>query len=293
MLKLKEDAILCCLITDDLIARVVACLARGFPSRSSSYWVCALDQMSRREIVEDYPRYGYALEAKGQIVGVLLLIYSRRDGVGGGRVYCNLSSWCVDVEYRGSGCALLLHTAAVRHREVTYLNISPAEFTRPAIEALGFQRFARGQIFSAPILSSQSWSTRVRTFSVDRPESALLTDSERKILADHAALGCCSLVCVKDGAAYPFVFRRRVVFRFILCSHLIYSRSIDEFVRFAGPLGRYLMLRSGPFCVLDTNGAVSGVVGRYFSGRNPKYFKGPVSPRLGDLTYTELALFGA
>ena len=180
----------------------------------------------------------------------------------------------------------------VKRKEVTYLNISPAVRTQPAIEALGFQRFSNGQIFSAPILSTPQPNARVRAFRTDGPEAALLSEGERKILAEHAAFGCCSLVCVKDGAAYPFVFRRRAVLLFIPCSHLIYCRSMSEFVRFAGPIGRYLLFRSGPFCIVDATGSVGGLVGRYLPERNPKYFEGPVPPSLGDLSYTELAVFG-
>jgi len=290
MMKSKRDDVLCRPITDDMIGRVVECLKRGFPHRPGSYWIGALEQMSKRAAIEDYPRYGYALEAEGQIVGVVLLIFSRQDGEAGSYIRCNISSWCVDEEYRA--CAILLHMAAVKRKEVTYLNISPAAHTWLAIEALGFQRYSNGQIFSTPILSTPQRNASVHTFTVDGPESKLLSESERKILADHAEYGCYSLVCVKDGAAYPFVFQRRAVLGLIPCSNLIYCRDISEFVRFAGPIGRYLLFRLGPFCIADANGSVGGLVGKYFPERNPKYFKGPVPPRVGDLTYTESAVFG-
>ena len=162
--------VLCRLITDDVIDQVVDCLKRGFPHRPKSYWVSALDKLARRAAIEDYPRYGYALEAKGQIVGVVLLIFSRREGEAGSYIRCNISSWCVDTEYRASG--VLLHVTAVKRKEVTYLNISPAVRTRPAIEALGFQRFSNGQIFSAPILSTFQRNVRVRSFTADGPNEA-------------------------------------------------------------------------------------------------------------------------
>ncbi len=290
MLKSNRYDVLCRLITDDVIDQVVECLKRGFPHRPKSYWVSALEKLAGRAAIEDYPRYGYALEANGQIVGVVLLIFSRRDGPAGSYIRCNISRWCVDTEYRA--CAIMLHMAAVKRKEVTYLNISPALRTRPAIEALGFRRFSNGQIISAPILSTPQRNAHVGAFRTDGPEAAPLSESERKVLTEHAAFGCCSLVCVKDGAAYPFVFQRRAVWGLILCSHLIYCRNMDEFVRFAASIGRYLLFRSGPFCIVDTTGMVGGLVGRYFPDRHPKYFKGPVPPRTGDLSYTELAVFG-
>ena len=44
--------------------------------------------------------------------------------------------------------------------------------------------------------------------------------------------------------------------------------------------------------IVDSNGPISGLLGKYFDGVAPKYFKGPSPPRLGDLAYTELAMFG-
>jgi hypothetical protein len=54
----------------------------------------------------------------------------------------------------------------------------------------------------------------------------------------------------------------------------------------------FLLRRGLPLVILDANGPVRGLVGKYFDQTMPKYFKGPEPPRLGDLAYTETALFG-
>jgi hypothetical protein len=74
-------------------------------------------------------------------------------------------------------------------------------------------------------------------------------------------------------------------------AYLGYCRGLDDFVRFAGPLGRFLALRGFPLVVLDANGPLKGLVGWYSDGA-PKYFQGPDQPRLGDIAYSERALFG-
>jgi hypothetical protein len=73
---------------------------------------------------------------------------------------------------------------------------------------------------------------------------------------------------------------------------LIYARDIDEFVRVAGPVGRFLAARGGPLVIMDANGPVPGLLGKYFCLKQPKYFKGPHRPSLGDLVHTEVAMFG-
>lgn len=273
--------------------QVIECLCRGFPRRDRSFWAAALDQMSRRAGIDGYPRFGHALMVGGRVVGVVLLIYSQRyNKTGNGSVYCNISSWCADKEYRSN--AIWLHLASVKHKEVTYTNISPARHTRSTIEKLGFQRFTQGEIFVVPLLSGPRQDVSVSTYQARDPASSLLSKIERKILEEHADMGCRSVVCVQDQVAYPFVFRRRRILRGLIpCAQLVYCRNMADFVRFAHAIGRYLVFGFGPICVIDAAESTPSVVGWYYSDHNPKYFKGPSQPSVGDLSYTELALFGS
>jgi len=108
----------------------------------------------------------------------------------------------------------------------------------------------------------------------------------------HAQYSCVSLWCETSTDAHPFVFLPRLVKGFVPCAQLIYCRSIDDFVRFRGPVGRFLALRGRPFILIDANGPIPGLAGVYFDAVAPKYFKGLSLPRLGDLAYTEAAMFG-
>ena len=65
------------------------------------------------------------LDNDGTPVGVLLLLYTFRDEGGEPAIYCNLSSWYVEPAFRNY--APLLTKIAQRHKEVTYLNISPGD----------------------------------------------------------------------------------------------------------------------------------------------------------------------
>jgi hypothetical protein len=65
---------------------------------------------------------------------------------------------------------------------------------------------------------------------------------------------------------------------------------MEDFIEFARPIGSYLALHGRPFVLIDSKGPIPGLVGRYFDGASPKYFKGPVVPRLGDLAFTEAAM---
>ncbi len=96
-----------------------------------------------------------------------------------------------------------------------------------------------------------------------------------------------------EGRSYPFIFLPRRVARTALPgAQLIYSRDAADFGRFAGPLGWFLLKRGLPCVILNANGPTPGLVGRYFAGRSPKYYKGPNPPILSDIAFTEMVLFG-
>jgi hypothetical protein len=118
-----------------------------------------------------------------------------------------------------------------------------------------------------------------------------LDPGERAMLADHARFGCQALVCKTAERAHPFIFARRDLKGLIPCVQLIYCRSIDEFVRFAGTIGRVLAKRGIFLVTIDANGPIAGLVGKYYPGKMPKFVKGGGAVRLGDLAYTNIAVF--
>ncbi|MGV1792336.1 hypothetical protein [Rhizobium sp. A37_96] len=270
---------------------IIDCLRRNFPTRERDYWERAVTRMEKRPFVPDLPKYGFVLDMSGRIVGVLLALYFRHQGQEGEELRCNLSSWSVDPEYRAFAGKMVI--AALRKKNVTFINVSPAPGTIKVNEALGFRRYADGQLAFLPMLSSSRRPYRVLEARPDLPEMSLLSEGEREILLQHAALDCLSLICVDGGKAFPFVFKTRRIFHGLVPScQVIYCRSPEELSQCAGAFGRYL-LRKGIFLsVVDANGPVAGLVGRYFAGSGTKYFKGPKPPSLGDLTFTELVIFG-
>lgn len=283
-------AIRCRQIDESDVPAVAELLRRGFPNRNRQFWQRALDELTRREPPPGLPKYGYLLETKDAPVGVILVICSAMPAGGTLAPRCNLSSWYVDPAYRAY--APLLVSQALRHKGVTYLNVSAAPHTWPIIEAQGFSRYSDGLFIALPALSRKQGGEPVEVFDAREhtPEDA--DPFEQQVLKQHAALGCISLWCMSAGRAYPFVFRPRWVKGVIPCAQLIYCRDIGDFACFAGPLGRRLVLLGRPIVIVDANAPITGLVGLFRRGSKPKYFKGPQRPRLGDLAYTEYAILG-
>ena len=266
-------------------------LTRGFPGRTRAYWLAGLQRQASRTVPEGYPRYGYLLEAAGAVVGVLLLMYSGKGTAGEPALTCNVASWYVDPQFRNQ--ASLLSGLALKHKHVTYLNVTPAPPTWPILEAQGYKRYCNGLFFALPGLSRGGGTVTPVSANSTKPDD--LPADEFELLQRHAGYGCLSLVCRTQQAAIPLVlapFRIRQGRIGLPAMQLLWCRGIEDFVACAGAVGRHLTMRGKPLVVIDANGPISGLTGFYSQARGQKYFRGPNPPRLGDLADTEYALYG-
>lgn len=279
--------ILCRAGTEADSAAIVDLLCAGFPDRPRAYWERGLVRLSRHAARIEAPALGQLIEADGRVVGVLLMIHAADPTGQGGR--CNVSSWYVEPAFRGY--AALLLTRGSRDKSLTYFNISPATHTRPIIEAQGFRRYGTGRFWSAP------WAGRPRRLRVSRltpGDAALdgLAGAERALVEDHLAWGCIAVAVDGGRGPEPFVFLPRLTKGVVPSAQLVYCRDVARFVEASGPIGRWLLRRGYLSVAIDAAGPIPGLAGRFALDEVPKYFKGPVPPRLGDLSYSELVMFG-
>jgi hypothetical protein len=268
-------------------------LTRGFVHRKREYWMRGLHRQRTRPIPSQVPRYGYLLESEGVGVGCLLLIYASRIVDGKPALFCNVSSWYVDPAFRNY--AALFASMTQKRKDVTYFNVTPATPTWPILEAQGYVAYCRGLHFSMPALSASGRGMTIEAVAPETPAVAGLTGDELALLRRHAEYGCLSLVCRSAESGFPFIFfplrKRRGVIP-LPAMQLGFCRSIDDYVRCAGAIGRYLLRHGKPVIIADANGPMAALPGIYTEARGRKYFRGPYRPRLGDLADTELAIFG-
>lgn len=270
-------------------AAVVPLLTKGYRAwRDAAFWTRALQRLADRVPPAGLPRFGYVLERAGEAVGVLLLIASEAMQDGRPVRRCNVSSLYVEPEFRLYGS--LLVRQALRHREVTYMNVSPAPETWALLAAQGYQRYVSGRTVAMPLLA-RAGAGRVSAAGPELLAGPDLPEWEAALLREHAGWDCLILVCMAPGGRVPFVFglrRRRGILPFV---YLVYCRGLDSVSAYARPLGRYLARRGIAFVVADADARLPGMPG-WFQDGYPKYFKGGEPPRPGDLAYTERAMFG-
>lgn len=253
-------------------------LTRGFPRARRDYWTGGFARWKNIPIVEGVPRYGYVLDGGFGPVGVILLISSRR----GEQIISNLSSWYVEPQWRTHSSLLI--SAATKLKHVTYLNASPAPHTWRTLQAQGFApyNFGRSAVFALPGRG---------TVSPVIPDGL----PEAQLLRDHQDMDWISLVVEKDGLVSPFVFKpRRLDKPPAPVLDVMFCRGPADFRRCAPALARYFLPRGRLGFLIDGDmpSSIFGMLSHYVEGKEPRYFKGPYRPVLGDLAYTEKVLFG-
>jgi hypothetical protein len=285
-------------ITDADVPAAIDLLTRGYgsgrepgPVRSRSFWEEIFSCLGHRSLpAGGLPRYGYVIDSDGELVGILLMVLSTIWENGEARIRCNGFGLYVDPKFRLYAPLLIKKGSDIK--DATLLNLTPAQHTFRMTEALSYVRYCDGIFVSIPLFSRAAKETSISVVDAHAKLDVPHDPHDRDLLLEHADCGCTSLWCVTPQGAYPFVFRMRRT-RGLPCAQLVYCRDVNEFVRFARPIGLFFARHAGCFfALLDANGPVQGLVGKYFAGKAHRYFRGPDRPRLGDLAYTEISLFG-
>jgi hypothetical protein len=284
----KADTLRIREITESDVEAAIDLLLKGFP-KPRHYWEAGFKQLRKRSVPPGRPRYGFMLVTADRPVGIIIVIWSLRQRGHGHILSCNLSSWFVEADFRSY--APLLHKRALTDEGVTYVNLSAAAHTYSTIEALGFSRYSEGQVKAVLGLARNRLCGRVEVFSADRLARCALAEEERRQLLTQAGYGCIVFCCSASGSLRPFVFVPRLIRGFIPCAQLAYCRSIDELIDVAGTVGRYLFRLGRPLVLIDINGPIRAIPGKYVPGAAPKYYKGEL-PSPYDITETEFTIFG-
>jgi hypothetical protein len=128
----------------------------------------------------------------------------------------------------------MLVSHALKHKNVTYFNITPDRPTLPILEAQGYVRYCSGRFVAAPALSASSCRSRVELAAPGIRADEGLQSTEIELLFEHAQYRCISLTCSSTSGRHPFVFLPRWKAGLVPFAYLAYCRHLKDFVQFAG-----------------------------------------------------------
>ena len=102
-------------------------------------------------------------------------------------------------------------------------------------------------------------------------------------------MGCDVLRLETDARSGLLIHRRKWIKRWLPCSQAILADP-ELLIELAEPAMRALASRGSLLALCDVDQA-NPAIGRVFP-QGIRYFKGPAPPPAGDLSYSELAVFG-
>jgi hypothetical protein len=270
-------------ITDRNIEEALAILSRGFPSRSVDFWRSGLARLEKYHDTAASGPVGYIMRAKGEPAGVMLTMRSARQGDAGVRSVLNLSSWYVDEQHRWLAPRMLQKVLAEEADLVT--DLTPSEPVRAMIQKLGFVRRHEGVLVAVLGLAALQFdfSASVSTF---RDGDTTIGAGARRLLADHAELGCVAAVLNVGGTAHPLVFsptRRKQ----LASARLVYAPDPAVVRAHIGAIARYLLAQGVLFAEIPANRGDSAF-GAWFTTRPPPTFvRGELASGMVDHAYSE------
>ncbi len=259
-----------------------ALLARGFPMRAPSFWEEGLERLAAFHEASGLGPVGHVMRVKGEAVGVILTMRSRRAAADGAasRSVVNLSSWYVDERYRLLAPRMLQQVLAEPADAFTDLTPSP-----PVTEMIGRFGFARrhdgGAILALPMLAFLRGPGHVGPVD-DAPLDADMS----RVVEDHLGLGCIACTLAEEDGAAPLLFsagRRKG----LPAARLVYAEDVASVRRNLGQIARFLLAR-GILCLEMPSNRDDVPPGAWFSARSrPTFVRGAGMPAAVDHAYSD------
>ena len=259
-------------------------LVRGFPAAPRVFWESSLARLKQYGATDPRARTGYLLQADGNDVGVILAIPSTREIGGQSCPVVNLSSWYIDERHRWRGPRMLQQV--VSSATTLYTDLTPTKPVRAMIGRFGFRNWTEGTlIFMLPLVALKA-AKNAHVFPLHKLPSDTFTSSIRRMLDDHAALGCIAAGLWDGDSLHPLIFSRTKRAG-VPIARLIYAQSRALVIAHLGAIARFLLREKLLLMAMNAD-AQDRVAGSFFTDwPAPAFLKGKVTPPQCDLAYCE------
>lgn len=278
--------------TPEMFEEIYPLLAKHNPRIPKEKW----------RILVDYPwrsngdELGYVLVEKGEIVGFLSTLYSRRIIDGKEVRLCNTAHWVVREDFRSESMRLFF--TVLRQRDCTITNLTSSSAVAAMMPKLRFKLLEDKLqlLFPMPVVPRLG---RKGSSVTEEPDviAATLADVDLRIFEDHAGCDCGHLV-VREAGDYCYVVfsrkKRRVLGIDVPYCHLHYISNRRLFVRRLNRIKWYFLRRLGAaFLAVDERlvGGKVGVLSKSHVLSTPRYYRSEtLAADQVDNLYTELVL---
>ena len=154
---------------------------------------------------EEFSNHGYMMLEGSEIVGVMIVIYSKIMINGKEEIFGNLSSWCVMEQHRKGINSIMLLKKCISEKNVNYTTTTPNETSQNVISKLGFELIDNSiyLILNLPFPFSKS-----KILTDPETIKATLDPSTLRIYKDHLHISWLKHLVVKDHDEFCYVIYR-------------------------------------------------------------------------------------
>lgn len=229
--------------------KAAALLAEGFPSHSREAWAGTVARLFTYVHGIDETSIGQFVVAGGDEIGLCLAIPSWRVAYAGQpEKIVNLASFFLRPGQEWMAPLLMRRITADRSVEYTDLTASPS--MRRINRQVGFVDHSDGSVFVPLALAALRPARGAKVVALEAIRAGALADDHRRLLEQHAALGCIAVALEIEGTCHPMILAPSPR-RGMPCARVILARDRRLVRRALGPLARYLLKRRFAFLEFD------------------------------------------
>ncbi len=172
---------------------------------------------------------GIVLETEHEIVGYIGTIYSIQKLDGKEQIFCNLTTWIVQEDFRSHSFMMIL--SLVRNKNIVLTSFSSNNVTYEVYKKLGFKdgNKTKRLVYPWPSLCARQYTLLTDIQDIEQN----LNSENRKVFDDHKAFGnTYILIQHKDQQCLLMAVRHKIIFKLyyasdrdFMCQHFKHFRN--------------------------------------------------------------------
>lgn len=173
-----------------------------FEARSRMFWPpWGLDEGYAGYVLED--------EDRGELVGVIGLLFTERDISNTKHKFCELHTWYVKEEYRHESMKLFM--SAVSTRNATMVNYTPTQAVYDLCKKFGFDDLEETLLVFLPIPTWKSLGKGIKVESRKPEIVQQLNEEDKQIFLDHDSIDCRHFLVRRNEATdYSYIILKKM-----------------------------------------------------------------------------------
>ena len=207
--------------------------------RSPAVWAEAF----RQNWCPTKPNNGFLLRHEGRVVGGIGAIYAERPVRGRSERFCNITSWCVQDEFRAQSMRLAM--ALTGQPDFHFTDLTPTAVVSKTLQFLKFKPMNERQAIWPNVPWPFASLAGVRVIADPEGLARVLAPDDLKVYRDHRHLPWLEHMTVGEQDAWCYVVWKRTRLKGLSGAFVLAFSNPEVFLRCRWAVASHLLLRRG------------------------------------------------